>query len=67
MRRRGGARRSSKPPIVDLEQVLAARLECDLDSALTPAPMAAVEVGQLLRRSTEIREQSAQRLRALDR
>jgi hypothetical protein len=56
----------SQPQIVDLEQVLAARLKCDLDSALTPSPVAFVEVGQLLRRSTEIGEQSAHCLRALD-
>ena len=49
----------SKPLIVDPEQVLAARLKCDLDSALTPSPVAAVEVGELLRRSAEIGEQSA--------
>jgi hypothetical protein len=49
----------SKPLIVDPEEVLAARLECDLDSALTPSPVAVVEVGKLLRRSTEIGEQSA--------
>jgi hypothetical protein len=32
----------SKPLIVDLEQVLAARLKCDLDRALTPSPLAVV-------------------------
>ena len=57
---------SSKPLIVDPEQVLAARLKCDLDSALTPSPVAVVEVGKLLGRSAEISEQSAQGPRALD-
>ena len=42
------------------------RLKCDRDSTLTPSPVAAVEVGELLGRSTEIGEQSAQGLRALD-
>ena len=40
----------SKPLTVDPEQVLAARLKCDLDSALTPSPLAAVEIGKLLGR-----------------
>jgi hypothetical protein len=55
----------SKPLIVDPEQVLAARLKRDLDSALTPSPRAAVEVGKLLGGSTEASEQSAHRLRDL--
>ena len=33
----------SQPLIVDPEQVLAARLKCDRDSTLPPAPVAAVE------------------------
>jgi hypothetical protein len=57
---------SSNPLIVDPEQVLAARLKCDLDSGLTPAPVAVVEGGELLGRCAEIREQSAHRLRALN-
>ena len=56
----------STPPKVDLEQVLAARLKCDLDSTLTPPPVAVVEVCEPLRCSTEIGEQSAQGIRALD-
>jgi hypothetical protein len=37
--------------MLDLEQVLASRLECDLDGALTPSLVATLELGNLLGRS----------------
>ena len=37
---------------------VAARLECDLDSALTPSSVAAAEVGNMFRRCTKIGQQS---------
>jgi hypothetical protein len=60
------ARIGLKPLTLDPEQVLAARLKCNQDSALTPSPLVAVEVGKLLRRSTEIGEQTPYRGRALN-
>ena len=57
---------SSKPLIVDLEQVLAARLKCDLDSALTHRRWQLSKKSATLKRSAEIGEQWAQRLHALD-
>jgi hypothetical protein len=52
---------SSKPRVVDPEQILTARLKCDLHSALTPSPLAVVVVGELLGRGSQIGEQAAQR------
>ena len=43
----------------DPEQVPAARLKCDRDSALTPSPVAVVEVGKLLWRRAEKSERPA--------